>query len=208
MCLGSPTQAPPCCLSQQLLPKAMQGLGSPIVVIPALPWGVPARPVPVVCGRQREQGLLQAHGMVSTASFSPFLAPCWDRGTLCQGGRCGSKICRLTARMLQGWPEAARPCLSSLTEAAWLSAGAGPAPVPRAAGGTGRARPVAVLGPESQQAHSGRLWGMSQPQGGDAGGSRAAGLGKFGMVTNAATKGRVTLTPHPALTHVAVAPVP
>lgn len=65
-----------------------------------------------------------------------------------------------------------------------------------------------VVGPESHRANSGRSWGVSQREGSDAGGSSAAGLGKFGMVTNAATKGKVILTPHPALTHVAVAPVP
>lgn len=65
-----------------------------------------------------------------------------------------------------------------------------------------------VVGPESHRANSGKLWGVSQQGSSDAGGSSAAGLGKFGMVTNAATKGRVTLTPHPALTHAPVAPVP
>lgn len=65
-----------------------------------------------------------------------------------------------------------------------------------------------AAGPESHQANSGKLWGVTQQGGSDAGGSNAAGLGKFGMVTNAATKGRVTLTPHPALTHSPVTPVP
>lgn len=102
--------------------------------------------------------------------------------------------------------------------AAWLSAGAGPQPLPQAlpapqpwaAGRTGRARPVAtgVVGPESHRANSDKLWSVSQQGGSDAGGSSAAGLGKFGMVTNAATKGRVTLTPRPALTHAPVTPVP
>lgn len=65
-----------------------------------------------------------------------------------------------------------------------------------------------VVGPESHRADSDRLWGVSQQEGSDAGGCSADGLGKFGMVSNAATKGMVTLTPHPSLTHVAVAPVP
>lgn len=49
---------------------------------------------------------------------------------------------------------------------------------------------------------------MNQREGSDAGGSRAAGLGQLGTVTNTGAKGRVALTPHPALTHTVVAPVP
>lgn len=99
MCLGSPIQPPPYCLSQQpgpfgdmlSLPKAMHGLGSPIVVKPALPWGVPQLGQSLWCvGGSVHGGLLQPHGMVTHSRAStPSLPPCWDRGTLCQelGGR-------------------------------------------------------------------------------------------------------------------------
>lgn len=64
------------------------------------------------------------------------------------------------------------------------------------------------LAPESQQADSGRSQGVSQREGNDAGGFGAAKLGQLGTVTNTGAKGRVALTPHPALTHTVVAPVP
>lgn len=83
MCLDSLIQLPPCCLSQQpgpfgdmlSLPKATQGLGTPIVVIPALPWGVPQHGLSPWCvGGSVHVGLLQPHGMLSTAGLQPL--PC------------------------------------------------------------------------------------------------------------------------------------
>lgn len=120
MCLGSPIQPPPCCLSQQpgpsgdmlSLPKAVQGLGSPIVVIPALPWGVP-----VVCGRQCSWGRAAAprdctYSRSSTPSLHPAVieapsARCWEEDE--EGTSASLQGCS------QGWPEVARSCLSTLT---------------------------------------------------------------------------------------------
>lgn len=125
VCLGSPIWPPSYCLSQQPGPlgiccpcqRQCKGWDPPSWSYSSATECPPARPVPVACGRQHAWGPAPApwdgtRSRASTPSLHPAVieapsAGCWEEDE--EGRSASLQGCS------QGWPEAARSCLSTLT---------------------------------------------------------------------------------------------